>query len=100
VVCKSLPCSLNPAGQGYGTSYTVVGRVQEEVRWFGVADINGDFQQEQILYSVNHLNLFKYFLVPTLRSSLFIYFKKLLNFSSMFSSETTVFVLEYSCYIY
>ena len=82
-VCKPLPCSLNPAGQGYGTSYMVVGRVQEEVRWFGVADINGDFQQEQILYSVNHLNLFKYSLVPTLRSSLLIYFKKLLNFSSI-----------------
>ena len=38
-------------------------------------------------------------LVPTLRSLLLTYFKKLLNFSSMFSSETTVFVLEYSCYI-
>ena len=41
-VCKPLPNPLNPADQCYGASCTIVGRVLEEVRWFGVADINGD----------------------------------------------------------
>jgi len=42
MIHKSLPDPLNPAGQGYRTPCSVVGRVQEEVRWFGVADVNDD----------------------------------------------------------
>ena len=41
-IVKTILHPINAAGQGYGAPSTVVGRVQGEVRWFGVADINGD----------------------------------------------------------
>ena len=41
-VGKTIHHSFHPAGQGYGAPSTVVGRIQGEVRGFGVAYINGD----------------------------------------------------------